>query len=121
MLRTLILAGILAAAPALAAAEQPRLSDASYPVAARCLALAGLPQLQGDTFDVGALQAAFEAEEARRSPVAIAQARSAQRAARLAGRRTDEAGLLRMQRDQACASFINMGLAHRGGEHDPVG
>jgi hypothetical protein len=121
MLRTLILAGILAAAPMVAAAETPALSDGNYATAARCLTLSALPQLQGDTFDVSALQTAYAEAESRRSPAALAQARTAQRAARLAGSRSSDATLLRMQRDQACAAFVSMGLAHNGGAQTPAG
>jgi hypothetical protein len=121
MLRTLLLAGILAAAPMVAAAKSPELSDANFASAARCIALAGLPQLQGDTFDVSALQNAYSANRSRRNPVAISQARDAERAARLVGRRTSDAAILRIRRDQACAAFVSMGLANNGAAAAPAG
>ncbi|MBL8552288.1 MAG: hypothetical protein JNJ73_20025 [Hyphomonadaceae bacterium] len=113
MLKTIVLAAALAATSLTATAFAEDLTDANYATAARCIALAGQPQLASDGFDVAGLQAAFHQQAGRRSPAARAQAREAERAANRIARRSPEA-ILRVQREQACSAFVTMGLANNG-------
>jgi hypothetical protein len=121
MVRTFIAALALAALPAAAFAEPERITDASYIPATRCAALAELPALAADPLDVTALREALLVGQGTRTPYLRERAREEERRARLLARRTENADLLRIRRDTACAPFVARGLASAtgggGGQH----
>lgn len=107
----IVVAAAVVLAP-LAAAAQERMSDARYLSAQRCLAYADLSQLQGDSSNFTGLRSAAEVGSRERS--ISTQVRQDTRAirARATNASVEE---LRTRRDEACASFSEVGLVQLGG------
>jgi hypothetical protein len=109
MVRVILAALALAALPAAALAQPQRIADGSYVSAARCVALAELPQLASDSPDVTVLRESLAIDRSRRAEHLRNQADDAARRVRIQARRSD-AALLRIRRDAACAAFTDRGL-----------
>lgn len=108
----LIAAAFVLCAPAAVAQTNVRLEDRDFVRASRCIALANVPQLRADAYNVDALERASRGY----SPTQIEReyARSESDQIRQAGidARRDETALsqLRTRRNESCASFVSTGL-----------
>jgi hypothetical protein len=110
-----ILLAVAVLAP-LSANAQERMSDARYIAASRCIAYADLPQLQSDPLDITALRTAASTGYRSQSVASDAQENARRVRVTANGLANSERGVdeLRQRRDEACASFVELGLVQHG-------